>query len=446
MSKIRLVLIFISIFSIHSLNAEEDSIKLFNDAKNAFENHADIIALEFSEQACTLGSMDGCVLVGDIHRLGRGTNQDYKKALHYYTIASNNDSVTALFQTGKLYYLGRGVEKDYKKAISYFEKAALKGDWNSQSYLGFIYSTAPSPLKNEEKASIWYLKAGENIKAKDYVVQPSVTEVPTSTKGVYKILKNEIPTSFGNIEFKYKSDAGWLMLHDDRPVLQLEERMGGDVQLFPFDKSLYEDSKKDLLLLSSGCDGTACSSKYKLYIIQKYGVNFTPTLGYGRCFSNFDGETLLIAFGDSDKSLYMYENDKLTYNGKHFPVEGDSVQYYAQTDEFKEIFGKILGEDYEGFLVSLGVDRKAHAGWTRFVDDEYDTNNDEKEYIVGEGFEPHNAQNNAIFAIETSFRTLKPYAIINNYGNFRKYGFKKWKDAPEVLRKWAKEHGANLKK
>jgi len=74
-----------------------------NKAQLALDDNADITALELSEKACTLGSAKGCVIAGNIYKIGRGTELDYKKAITFFETASKQDSVNAKFLLGKIF-------------------------------------------------------------------------------------------------------------------------------------------------------------------------------------------------------------------------------------------------------------------------------------------------------------------------------------------------------
>ena len=70
------------------------------------------------------GDADAMFKVGTIYLNGDGTEQDYSKAIEYFTKAAKMDYKDADYQLGKIYRDGIGVEQDYSKAIDYFKKAA----------------------------------------------------------------------------------------------------------------------------------------------------------------------------------------------------------------------------------------------------------------------------------------------------------------------------------
>jgi TPR repeat protein len=76
--------------------------------------------------------------VGVHYDKGRGVEQDYGKALEYYTLAAEKGVPVAFFAIGDFYYLGKGVEADTDKAAEYYQKAldaGYKPDEEDQEHL-----------------------------------------------------------------------------------------------------------------------------------------------------------------------------------------------------------------------------------------------------------------------------------------------------------------------
>lgn len=70
---------------------------------------------------------------------------------------------------GVRYLLGRGVEQDDKKAFSYFNKAALQGDALAQNEIAYMYAAGKGTPKNNAMAFSWYKKAAEqNLASAQY--------------------------------------------------------------------------------------------------------------------------------------------------------------------------------------------------------------------------------------------------------------------------------------
>jgi tetratricopeptide (TPR) repeat protein len=62
-------------------------------------------------------------------------NEDFGKAVEYWTKAAELGDVDACCGVGILYYNGKGVEKDAKKAINHWEQAAIGGHPNARVLL-----------------------------------------------------------------------------------------------------------------------------------------------------------------------------------------------------------------------------------------------------------------------------------------------------------------------
>ena len=70
---------------------------------------------------------------------------------------------------GVRYLLGRGVEQDDKKAFYYFNKAASQGDVLAQNEIAYMYAAGKGTAKNNALAFSWYKKAAEqNLASAQY--------------------------------------------------------------------------------------------------------------------------------------------------------------------------------------------------------------------------------------------------------------------------------------
>jgi TPR repeat protein len=70
---------------------------------------------------------------------------------------------------GVRYLLGRGVDQDDKKAFYYFNKAALQGDVLAQNEVAYLYAAGKGTAKNNGLAFSWYKKAAEqNLASAQY--------------------------------------------------------------------------------------------------------------------------------------------------------------------------------------------------------------------------------------------------------------------------------------
>lgn len=58
---------------------------------------------------------------------GEGVQQNYSKAIEYYTKAAYQGGIKAQFKLAVMYHTGQGTTKNYSKAIEFYTKAADKG-------------------------------------------------------------------------------------------------------------------------------------------------------------------------------------------------------------------------------------------------------------------------------------------------------------------------------
>ena len=73
-------------------------------------------------------------------------------------------NVKAQFVLGTAYYLGlNGAEQDYEKAVYWFTKAAEKGNSSAQNNLAKCYYFGEGVEKSKSKAIYWLRKACDNF-------------------------------------------------------------------------------------------------------------------------------------------------------------------------------------------------------------------------------------------------------------------------------------------
>lgn len=100
--------------------------------------------------------------LGVIYANGLGVEQNYKKAVYWYSQAAEKQNKEAISNLANCYLLGRGVEQDDRKAAEYHSKAASLGNPASQNLLGQMYLKGKGMEQNYTKAIYWLRKACEN--------------------------------------------------------------------------------------------------------------------------------------------------------------------------------------------------------------------------------------------------------------------------------------------
>lgn len=112
--------------------------------------------LEIYFDAYSVGDADAACALGSLYYTGRAGEQNYKKAVEYYTFAEEHGSRQAGENLGYCYYYGRDVEKDYEKAYHYFVKGALDGHIISLYKIGDMYRNGYYVRKDENEAFAIY--------------------------------------------------------------------------------------------------------------------------------------------------------------------------------------------------------------------------------------------------------------------------------------------------
>lgn len=138
-------------------------------------------------------NMFDATFLADIYERGDVVTKDMKKALKYYTAASDaghlestlkaakihedaksypeafklyrkasSKSMQASFKTGEFLYKGLGTKVDKAQAFSFLKPAALKGSTAAQIYIGDIYFSGDGMDKDVAEALKWYKMAASN--------------------------------------------------------------------------------------------------------------------------------------------------------------------------------------------------------------------------------------------------------------------------------------------
>lgn len=123
-------------------------------------------AAERWRQAAALDHAEAAFRLGALYEEGRGVDQDYERALHWYHRAAENGSESAWFNLGHMYAKGQGVAKDAAEAVRWYEKAARNENVYAQYALGMIHFHGGAGLRRDlESAWFWLTVASDNFGA-----------------------------------------------------------------------------------------------------------------------------------------------------------------------------------------------------------------------------------------------------------------------------------------
>lgn len=90
--------------------------------------------------------------LGNMFFFGKGTNQDYKKAVVFYKLAADANCPAAQNNLSVCYFSGLGVEKDFKKGLTYLQIASLEGQPIALLRLGARYYNGDGVEQNYKLA------------------------------------------------------------------------------------------------------------------------------------------------------------------------------------------------------------------------------------------------------------------------------------------------------
>lgn len=97
--------------------------------------------------------------IGKFHCYGLGTEQDYKKAYHWFLKSAEMKNKFAQYSLANLYYYGNGVEKDLSQAFHWYMKSAEQGQPYAAYAIAQMYSKGEYVAENKETAQRYYKAA-----------------------------------------------------------------------------------------------------------------------------------------------------------------------------------------------------------------------------------------------------------------------------------------------
>lgn len=119
--------------------------------------------LKVYEEEIAKGNADAACALGALYYTGRADEQNYAKALKYYTIAADSGCRQAQENLGYCYYYGRDTAVDYEKAFHHFALGAFDGHICSLYKIGDMYRNGYYVKKNEHEAYRIYKRCLETL-------------------------------------------------------------------------------------------------------------------------------------------------------------------------------------------------------------------------------------------------------------------------------------------
>lgn len=135
-------------------------------------------AIHFFTLAANENCSDAQYELGKIYEIGKYVEHNVQTAIHYYTLAANQYNQCALYQLGCIYYTSFDVPRDINKAIYYFELCStIYDDSDAQYSLGFIYSEKNLYCFDIKKAIYYLMLSADKNNASAQFLLGSLYEV-----------------------------------------------------------------------------------------------------------------------------------------------------------------------------------------------------------------------------------------------------------------------------
>lgn len=128
------------------------------DATKQFPKCVSDFIMKVYEEELEKGNADAGCNIGSLYYTGRAGEQNYAKAMDYYTLAADGGNRQAQENLGYCYYYGRDTAVDYEKAFHYFALGAFDGHIRSLYKIGDMYRKGLYVKKNVHEAFVIYMR------------------------------------------------------------------------------------------------------------------------------------------------------------------------------------------------------------------------------------------------------------------------------------------------
>ena len=92
-------------------------------------------AYRWCQESALLGNPGGQTVLAELYYSGTGVDQDYQKALYWYTLAANGRQAQAALSLFYMYFQGLGIARNNNTAFAYLSKAAELGSEDARDML-----------------------------------------------------------------------------------------------------------------------------------------------------------------------------------------------------------------------------------------------------------------------------------------------------------------------
>lgn len=130
-------------------------------------------AVEWFTKAAEQGYAEAQLFLGECYEEGKGVKQNDNKAVEYYQMAAMQDNAQAINNLGVCYLNGTGVKQNDEEAFNLFSKAANLGLAVAQTNLGDCYYYGRGTQQNKILANEWYEKAAQQVNNNSFKIEES---------------------------------------------------------------------------------------------------------------------------------------------------------------------------------------------------------------------------------------------------------------------------------
>lgn len=176
-------------------DAQKELGSLYLAGKGVQQNYSK--ALHWFKQSAAQGHAIATYNIGVLHDKGLGLKKDYKEATKWYRKSADMGYSSAQYNLGIMYEYGQTVEEDHVRAMELYQKAAEQGEAAAQFAIGLMYDKGTGVDKDPTQAYMWWQIAGDGhphaIHNRDSIAEEMTTMQISEGRRLAKAWKDARP-------------------------------------------------------------------------------------------------------------------------------------------------------------------------------------------------------------------------------------------------------------
>ena len=171
-------------------------------------------AVKYLTMASEDGWLDADVLLAQMYRDGNGVDKSIEKFMTYLTNAAENGHSKAMSILAETYLDGKYIGKDLEKAFGWYLRSALSGNLKSQYQVAIMLSSGIGCEKDENAARQWFARYSSTLlndsrKIAIETMKRRDTDMSFADDMLKAMSRNYNPQSMVSLAMRYRTGKGF---------------------------------------------------------------------------------------------------------------------------------------------------------------------------------------------------------------------------------------------